>query len=204
MKKKLLYGLFIFVLVLGLAGCGNKEKDEEEKEEINTEVEEGYRYGYTLGTLTRILDTKGNPKQTDFIINGILLFGNRHEYSKDISEAAKEGYLKTKVNSSFYLNEYISIYMDADYKGSASNIKILAVPHASMEAYEALEYSQLEEVATKSGGFIIDCQDPDEDNYKYVGEGYISIDSKPGNYDILFTYKGKIAYFIEVALTKEV
>ena len=95
------------------------------------------------------------------------------------------------------------MYIDTKYSGSTNNVKILAVPHASIESYEKLSYSKLEEIATENGGFVIDYQEPDKENYKYVGNGYIHQDYKEGKYDLLFTYKGKIAYFIELSLTKE-
>ena len=36
-----------------------------------------------------------------------------------------------------------------------------------------------------------------------IGNGYVNADYPEGKYDILFTYKGKIAYFITVELAKE-
>ena len=44
---------------------------------------------------------------------------------------------------------------------------------------------------------------PDEGNHKFVAENYVNIDFPEGKYDLLFRYKGKVAYFINVNLTLE-
>ncbi len=168
-------------------------------------------YNYTDGVLTQIVDEEGNPKQTEFVINGLILVGNRHSYEE--LEAGAEGimeklvplgYKKEGINSSFYLNEWIEFYIDTNYSGDASDVKILGVPHKTVEEYEALSMEQLQELATNNGGFVLDYQTPDDSNYKYVGNGYINMDYPEGKYDILFTYKGNLAYFVELSLTKEV
>ena len=165
-------------------------------------------YDYKDGVLTPIVDEEGNPRQTDFVIDGIILVGNRHSYAglEAESEGIIEklvalGYKKEGINSSFYLNEWIEMYIDTTYTGN--DVKILAVPHKTVEEYEKLSLSKLEELANDNGGFILDYQTPDANNYKYVGNGYINMDYPEGKYDLLFTYKGKLAYFIELTLTKE-
>jgi hypothetical protein len=71
------------------------------------------------------------------------------------------------------------------------------------EELEKMSYSNLEELATDNGGFVLDFNTPDAQNYMYFGEGYVNMDYPEGKYDILFTYKGKLAYFININLTKE-
>ena len=66
-----------------------------------------------------------------------------------------------------------------------------------------MSLSKLEELANDNGGYVIDYQTPDTDNYKYVGNGYVNMDYPEGKYDILFMYKGKLAYFININETKE-
>ena len=169
-----------------------------------------YEYDYKDGVLTQIVDEEGNPKQTDFVIDGIILVGNRHGYagleaeSEGIMEKlSANGYLKTGINSSFYLNEWIEFYIDTKYSGLESDVKILITPHKTVEELEKLSLSELEELANNNGGYVIDYKTPEEENYKYVGNGYVNMDYPEGMYDILFTYKGKIAYFININLTKE-
>ena len=114
-----------------------------------------------------------------------------------------KGYNKEGLNSSFYLNEYIEFYMDTKYDGSERDVLILVTPHHTVEEYEEMSLSKLEELANENGGFILPYQTPDAEKYKYVGNGYVNRDFPEGAYDILFTYKGKLAYFINIDETKE-
>ena len=231
-KKVVLYLSLIVILVIGLfilAGCGEKKVENNSEVKNNNQSaqtngnsnansgtnnqnvnKQKYEYNYKDGVLTAIVDEDGNPKQTDFVIEGIILAGNRHSYlnseaSSDgiMKKLVNEGYKKENINSSFYLNEYIEFYIETKYSGIESNVKILVTPHRTVEELEKLSYSQLEELANNNGGFVLDYKTPEIDNYKYVGEGYVNMDYPEGKYDILFTYKGKIAYFINITETKE-
>ena len=187
----------------------NGTSQNEKKPEDKPTDKKGYEYDYRDGVLTQIVDEEGNPKQTDFVIDGIILIGNRHDYRPENSTEAiidyfvKQGYNKEGLNKDFYLGEWIEFYIDTKYSGSSNDVKILVTPHKTVEELEKLSLSQLEELANENGGFVIDYKTPEEDNYKYVGEGYVHQDYKEGKYDILFTYKGKLAYFIIINETKE-
>jgi len=183
-----------------------KTDNKDEKPKENT----GYEYDYKDGILTQIVDEEGNPKQTDFVIDGIILVGNRHSYAgleaeseEIIEKLVSQGYKKEGINSSFYLNEYIQFYIDTKYSGSANDVKILVTPHKTVEELEKLSLTKLEELANENGGFVLAYKTPEADNYKYVGEGYVNMDYPEGKYDILFTYKGKLAYFISINESKE-
>lgn len=236
MKKKVIFIICLIIILLlaiglfVLIGCGNKKEENKVTNNNNQTTQKNestsntvanntnntttsnnkYEYTYKDGTLTQIVDEEGNPKQTDFVIDGIILVGNRHSYAsleagtEDIIEKlAQQGYKKDGINSSFYLNEYINFYVDTKYSGSNSDVKILVTPHKTVEELEKMSLSKLEELANDNGGFVLDYKTPEADNYKYVGEGYVNMDYPEGKYDILFTYKGKLAYFINVNLTKE-
>ena len=235
MKKKVILVIcLILVLAIGLfilTGCGNKKEEnkvinnnsqttQKNESTSNTVVNntnntttsnnKKYEYTYKDGTLTQIVDEEGNSKQTDFVIDGVILVGNRHSYEGVdpdseglMNKLVAKGYKKEGINSSFYLNEYIEFYIDTKYTGSISNVKILVTPHKTVEELEKMSLSKLEELANDNGGFVLDYKTPEADNYKYVGEGYVNMDYPEGKYDILFTYKGKLAYFINVNLTKE-
>ena len=187
----------------------NNTSEKTDKKDEKTDNKTGYEYDYRDGVLTQIVDEEGNPKQTDFVIDGIILVGNRHEYRPEnsteeiIDYFVKQGYNKEGLNKDFYLGEWIQFYIDTKYSGSSNDVKILVTPHKTVEELEKLSLSQLEELANENGGFVIDYKTPEEDNYKYVGEGYVHQDYKEGKYDILFTYKGKLAYFININITKE-
>ena len=227
-KKTILLIILVLVLAIGLVvltGCMDKKEENkvtnnsqtiqknessESSEDKNstTSGNKNYEYTYRDGVLTQIVDEEGNPKQTDFVIDGLVLVGNRHDYNRDdtmgITEYfAKQGYKKEGLNKDFYLGEWISFYVDTKYVGATSDVKILVTPHKKVEELEKMSISELEGLATENGGFVIDYKTPEEDNYKYVGEGYVHQDYKEGKYDVLFTYKGKLAYFININETKE-
>ena len=215
----------IIILAIGLfvlIGCGNKKEENKvtntvqttQKNESTTNTTESnnkkYEYNYFDGKLTQIVDEEGKPKQTDFIIDGIILVGNRHSYEGIdlngeglIEKLVAKGYKKEGINTSFYLNEWIEFYIDTKYSGAESDVKILITPHKTVEELEKMSLTKLEELANENGGYVIDYKTPEADNYKYVGNGYVNMDYPEGKYDILFTYKGKLAYFININLTKE-
>lgn len=231
MKKKIILIICLILLfAIGLfilTGCGNKKEENKitnnnsqttQKNEsttntavnnIATSNSKKYEYTYKDGTLTQIVDEEGNPKQTDFVIDGIILIGNRHEYRPEnstdeiIDYFVKQGYKKEGLNKDFYLGEWIEFYIDTKYSGSTSDVKILVTPHKTVEELEKLSLTKLEELANENDGFVLDYKTPEADNHKYVGNGYVIPDNNEGKYDILFTYKGKLAYFINVNLTKE-
>ena len=188
----------------------NNTSEKTDKKDEKTDNKTGYEYDYRDGVLTQIVDEEGNPKQTDFVIDGIILVGNRHSYEGVDPESegfmnklVAKGYKKEDIYSDFYLNEWIEFYIDTKYSKSVDDVKIVVTPHKTVEELEKLSLSKLEELATENGGFVLDYKTPEADNYKYVGEGYVNMDYPEGKYDILFTYKGKLAYFINVNLTKE-
>ena len=210
----LLFGIWFFLLrdkgTTNNNKTNNSTQENSNTNKENTPSKNNYEYNYFDGKLTQIVDEEGNPKQTDFVIDGIILVGNRHSYEgipadgEGVIEAlVKKGYKKEEINTSFYLNEYITFYIDTKYSRNVDDVKILVVPHKEIEEKEKMSYSKLVELATENGGFVLDYKTPEEDNYKYVGEGYVNMDYPEGKYDILFTYKSKLAYYINVNLTKE-
>lgn len=226
-KKIIIIICIILILVVGLfILLGNKNKKEnnqvansaktnkiENRDTINnntTSNNEIAEYDYKDGVLNQIVDEEGNPKQTDFIIDGLILVGNRHSYSGldlesegIIEKLSQQGYKTQGINSSFYLNEYIEFYIDTKYDGPSNDVKILVTPHKTVEELEIMSLSELEELANDNGGFVLDYKTPEVDNYKYVGNGYVNMDYPEGKYDILFTYKGQLAYFVNITETKE-
>ena len=207
--------LLFLVWFFLLRGNGKDGNNTDNQTNTNTNTNEpiskpGVEYDYKDGVLTQIIDEEGNPLQTDFVIDGIILVGNRHSYAgleadaSGIMEKLKEqGYKKEGINSSFYLNEWIEFYIDLNYTKAASDVEILVTPHRTVEELQKLSLTQLEELANENGGFVLPYNTPDAENYMYVGNGYVNMDYPEGKYDILFTYQGKLAYFINIELTKE-
>ena len=184
-----------------------EEKAENKKDEPkeNNTVE----YDYKDGVLTQIIDEEGNPVVTEFTIDGIILVGNRHSYAGleadtegIIQKLVSQGYLKEGINSSFYLNEYIEFYIDTPYVGPLAKLDVFVVPYKPIEEYQNMSFKKILELANEKG-FNLSIDNIDKDNYFYAGEGYVNMDYSEGKYDILFLYDQKIAYFLQIDLTKE-
>ena len=185
-----------------------EEKDNKGNETNTQETKTKIEYDYRDGVLTPAKDENGNNIQSDFVINGIILIGNRHEYvdrddtTEIIAYFAEKGYKKEGINSSFYLGEWIEFYIDTPYTGPTANLDVLVVPHKEIAEYQKMQKNDVAHIAEEKG-FVLDYSSPDPDNYKYVGNGYINQDNSEGKYDILFYYKQELVYFIELSLTKE-
>ena len=150
-----------------------------------------------------------NPNQNEFVIDGVILVGNRHGYldleegsEEIIAKLVKQGYKKTGINSSFYLNEHIEIYVDTKYSGSTDNVKVYIIPHKTKTEYETITAAEIFDIANEKGEVII-YKKPDEVNYKYIGDPYVSMDYPAGKYDLVFLYNDKVAYYVTLDLTKE-
>ena len=205
MKRSFLAILFVMILCLILVGCGKSNSEStSKKDETNTSDE----YDYREGVLNQIVDEDGKPKQTDYVINGVILIGNQHNYidSDDTSAVFKyfesKGYKKEGINSSFYLNERIEIYVDTKYAGPLVNLDFFITPHHTMAEYEKMSFNDLLQLAKEKGAWI-NYDHRDEEFPTYIADPYISEDNKEGKYDILFLYKQKIAYYIVIDLKKE-
>ena len=222
-NKKSKLGLIIFIIILILLILFAvwffllRDKKDDTKENTNNTEEKGEintdnpinnatsEFNYTEGILHEVGYL---GEEIPFTIDGIILIGNRHNYDdreagEGVSEYfASKGYNKDNLNSSFYLNEWIEFYIDTPYYGAPDDVKILAVPHKVVEDYLMMTSTELEEYASENG-FVMDYMMPEEDNYKYVGSNYISMDYPEGKYDLLFMYKGKLVYYICLSLTKE-
>ena len=208
----LLFAIWFFLLRdNGSANNTNNNTNTQTNTNTNTDqpdTKEIVEYDYRDGVLTQIVDEEQKPLQNDFVIDGIILIGNRHSYYDTddtdtiINNFVSKGYNKEGINSSFYLNEWIEFYVDTKYTGSVSDVKIYIIPHHTVEEYQKMSNSELTELAETKGA-ILEYTNPDVDNYKYIGNTYVNMDYQEGKYDILFLYRGKLAYFINIILTKE-
>ena len=223
-KKKSKLGIIIFIIILILLILFAvwffllKDKKDDTKENTNNTEEKGEinkdnpinnntsEFNYTEGILHEIgyFDEEPSP----FVIDGIILIGNRHSYDgrEDVESVIKyfveKGYNKDNINSSFYLNEWIEFYIDTKYYGAPDDVVIFAVPHKPIEEYLNMSSTELEEYASENG-FVMQYMMPEEDNDKYVGSNFINMDLPEGKYTILFSYRGRLVYYICIDLTKE-
>ena len=115
---------------------GTETNTQENKD--NTDSKTKTEYDYRDGVLTQVKDKEGNTIQSDFTIDGIILIGNRHIYVdrddtiETIAYFVEKGYKKEGINSSFFLGEWIEMYIDTKYTGSESDVKILITPHQTI------------------------------------------------------------------------
>ena len=202
--------VIVIVILLLLVVCfALKSKDHSSNSGKNASQGEVADENVFDGVLITAVDKKGKPIQNDFMIDGLILVGNRHSYDgleegseEVIAKLAKNGYQTENIQSSFYLNEYIQFYVSASYEGDENDVRILVVPHHDIEKLQKMSHSDLEVLASEKG-FVMNYVTPDPDNYFYVNEGYVSLDYPEGKYDVLFTYQNKIAYYIVINETKE-
>ena len=208
----LLFAAWFFLLKdKGDTNNTNNNNNTEEKAENKKEEPKDSKtveYDYKDGVLTQIVDENGNPVVTDFIVDGLILVGNRHYYYDTddtdtiINNFVNQGYKKEGLNSSFYLNEWIEFYIDTPYVGPLARLSVFVVPYKPIEEYQELSFKKLLETANEKG-FNLTIDHIDKDNYNYMGEGYVNLDYPEGKYVILFLYEQKIAYFVQIDLTKE-
>ena len=180
-----------------------KEKINKKEEPVNTKED------IKVGNLMTIFGKDGNPIQNEFIIDGIILIGDNHSYFNTddketiINTFLNEGFKKEDINNEFYLEEKINLYLDTKYDGEDSNIKILLVPHNSIEEFDNKEFSLIEKLASEEG-YILNYVKPTEENNKYIGSMDLNNSSPEGYYDILFIYNNKIAYYLVINLKKNI
>ena len=143
---------------------------------------------YTLGTLVTV------NGDTDFKLKGLRLDGNRSTAENNGKDFATEG-----IRSGFFLDERISFYLDTDYNNPDSeDVKIICLPHRAFEEYKKMTFDEMTEKAAFVETFTVQeadtaCFDP------YV----FSEDFGEGDYDVLFTFKGEIVYYLIINLTSE-
>ena len=196
--KKALAILLSCILAISFAACSKKESSEstdvqtESTQQISnseTTAQPSNDDNYTLGSLVTV------NGETPFILNGLRLDGNRSASENNGKDYATEG-----IRSGFFLDERIAFYLDTDYSNEDSeDVKVICVPHRPFAEYEELNYEELTEQAAFIETFYgqedtdISCFDP------YV----FSEDFGDGDYDVLFTYQGDIAYYTVINLTPE-
>ncbi len=202
--KKALAIIICLALIFSFAACGKNAQPEEtapasseaESESVPASQENetlpssAAEDNYTLGTLVTI------NAETPFAISGLRLDGNRSATENNGKPYATEG-----IRSGFYLDERISFYIDTAYSNPDSeDAKVLCLPHRPFENYENIPFDELVEEAAFCETFTgqeseeVSCFDP------YVfGEEF-----GEGDYDVLFTYKGEIVYYIVINLTPEI
>ncbi len=214
MKKKIAKNSIIFVIAastLLMTGCGDFINEDEttefveieaiEPEPVKIEVKEAEisKYDATPGVLNTVMNSTGEPAIPQFLINSAALFGSDHVEKKE--EVQGKEFKQSDLNHSFWPGEYVSIFIQTDYEDVPDNVEVWISPHTSIEEYQGMKYDSMYHRLNDGGGKIIPYQAPNE--YGWIGEFQFDKTMKPGLWDMLFLYNGKISQFIVIKLTKK-
>lgn len=207
--KKLIAFLLTATLVFSLSACGGKKEEpatapvesvQPNEEEHTVEPEtvqptEGVSESvgnesediYVTGVLVKTAD------EPEFVLSGLRLDGNRSNPEENGKDFAKAG-----IRNEFFLDERIEFYLDTDYISETDDVKVVCLPHHPFDEYTDMSFDEIAEGAAFIETFYgqvddTSCFDP------YV----FSEDFSEGDYDVLFTYKGKIVYYTIITLTPE-
>ena len=160
------------------------------------------KYKFNKGELVRMTDDKNEPAVADLDIKGLIVVGNRTEEAG--LDAQKDGGYKTSgLKSSFELNEHITLYADMTVTGSIEDLKIACIPHKDISEYVTKSAAELIEEAQNSGA-VETASGPDAENDNMIVDFYVGPveEKQAGDYDILFIFKNKLAYYLPIDLCK--
>ena len=159
------------------------------------------KYKFNKGELVRITDDNNEPAVTDFEIKGLIVVGNQTEGAG--FDAQKSGGYKTSgLKADFMLNEHITLHAE-EITGSTADLKIICLPHREMADYILKSADELTQIAETEGAYV-NASGPDTERDNEIVDFYVGPieERKAGSYDILFVYKGKLAYYLPIELSK--
>lgn len=159
------------------------------------------KYKFNKGELVRITDDENEPAVADFEIKGLIVVGNQTEGAG--FDAQKSGGYKTSgLKADFMLNEHITLHAE-EITGSTEDLKIICLPHREVADYILKSADELTQIAETEGAYV-NASGPDTERDNEIVDFYVGpIDErKAGSYDILFVYKGKVAYYLPIELSK--
>ncbi len=159
------------------------------------------KYKFNKGELVRITDDNNEPAVTDFEIKGLIVAGNQTEGAG--FDAQKSGGYKTSgLKADFMLNEHITLHA-AEITGNTEDLKIICLPHREMADYILKSADELTQIAETEGAYV-NASGPDAERDNEIVDFYVGPieERKAGSYDILFVYKGKLAYYLPIELSK--
>ena len=159
------------------------------------------KYKFNKGELVRITDDNNEPAVADLEIKGLIVVGNQTEGAG--FDAQKSGGYKTSgLKADFMLNEHITLHAEG-ITGNTEDLKIICLPHREMADYILKSADELTQIAETEGAYV-NASGPDAERDNEIVDFYVGpIDErKAGSYDILFVYKGKLAYYLPIELSK--
>ena len=218
--KKILSACICIIMAVSMVACGSSSSSSDSKSTSSkssasssadsksdggnsgdSSGQDLSKYKFNKGELVRITDDNNEPAVTDFEIKGLIVAGNQTEGAG--FDAQKSGGYKTSgLKADFMLNEHISLHAE-EITGNTEDLKIICLPHREMADYILKSADELTQIAETEGAYV-NASGPDTERDNEIVDFYVGpIDErKAGSYDILFVYKGKLAYYLPIELSK--
>ncbi len=163
------------------------------------------RFKFNKGELVRLTDDKGEPLVPDLEIKGLIL-SSEHDGSLRYKDQIKDGFKTSGIFSDFSIGEYVNVYADTKIDEHIGDLHILCVPHQDPAVYVAKDEMELQSIINENGGFSFQASKPDEKQEKnFLGMALIVNNEEKdisGSYDLLFSYKGKVGYYVALDMKK--
>lgn len=218
--KKILSACICIIMAVSMVACGSSSSSSDSKSTSSkssasssadsksdggnsgdSSGQDLSKYKFNKGELVRITDDNNEPAVTDFEIKGLIVVGNQTEGAG--FDAQKSGGYKTSgLKADFMLNEHITLHAE-EITGNTEDLKIICLPHREMADYILKSADELTQIAETEGAYV-NASGPDTERDNEIVDFYVGpIDErKAGSYDILFVYKGKLAYYLPIELSK--
>lgn len=218
--KKILSACICIIMAVSMVACGSSSSSSDSKSTSSkssasssadsksdggnsgdSSGQDLSKYKFNKGELVRITDDNNEPAVADFEIKGLIVAGNQTEGAG--FDAQKSGGYKTSgLKADFMLNEHISLHAEG-ITGSTADLKIICLPHREMADYILKSADELTQIAETEGAYV-NASGPDAERDNEIVDFYVGPieERKAGSYDILFVYKGKLAYYLPIELSK--
>ena len=218
--KKILSACICIIMAVSMVACGSSSSSSDSKSTSSkssasssadsksdggnsgdSSGQDFSKYKFNKGELVRITDDNSEPAVTDFEIKGLIVAGNQTEGAG--FDAQKSGGYKTSgLKADFMLNEHITLHAE-EITGNTEDLKIICLPHREMADYILKSADELTQIAETEGAYV-NASGPDAERDNEIVDFYVGPieERKAGSYDILFVYKGKLAYYLPIELSK--
>ena len=218
--KKILSACICIIMAVSMVACGSSSSSSDSKSTSSkssasssadsksdggnsgdSSGQDLSKYKFNKGELVRITDDNNEPAVADFEIKGLIVVGNQTEGAG--FDAQKSGGYKTSgLKADFMLNEHITLHAE-EITGNTEDLKIICLPHREMADYILKSADELTQIAETEGAYV-NASGPDAERDNEIVDFYVGPieERKAGSYDILFVYKGKLAYYLPIELSK--
>ena len=218
--KKILSACICIIMAVSMVACGSSSSSSDSKSTSSkssasssadsksdggnsgdSSGQDLSKYKFNKGELVRITNDENEPAVADFEIKGLIVAGNQTEGAG--FDAQKSGGYKTSgLKADFMLNEHITLHAEG-ITGSTEDLKIICLPHREMADYILKSADELTQIAETEGAYV-NASGPDAERDNEIVDFYVGPieERKAGSYDILFVYKGKLAYYLPIELSK--